>query len=170
LVDHRIIHQIPRSCPMKTQSEFIYSAQSHVKRRRFQYSQTISMRFWWKTKCEVKQNTTVARSLILHSLPLLNPVIMHLSIDPFESCWPAPGRQLFQGIIAGPKRQESLALAKPRFIEYKAVRNDINIIADPNLHQRTPYIIRDKSLLHVMENAPNEPREVGKSQPWLGGR
>jgi hypothetical protein len=57
-----------------------------------------------------------------------------------------------------PKRQETLTLAKRRFIEYKTVQNDINIIADPNLHERTPYIIRDKSLLHVMENAPNERR------------
>jgi hypothetical protein len=38
------------------------------------------------------------------------------------------------------------------------VGNDINIIADPNPHERTPYIIRDKSLLHVMENPPNERR------------
>jgi hypothetical protein len=45
-----------------------------------------------------------------------------------------------------------------RFIECKTVRNGINIIAEPNLHECTPYIIRDKSLLHVMENAPNERR------------
>jgi hypothetical protein len=56
------------------------------------------------------------------------------------------------------KRQEVLTLAKRRFIEYKTVRNDINILADLNLHERTPYIIRDKSLLHVMENAPNQRR------------
>jgi hypothetical protein len=63
---------------------------------------------------------------------------------------------LFQGVITVPKRQEALTLAKRRFIEYKTVRNDIKIRADPNLHERTPYIIRDKSLLHVIENAPNE--------------
>jgi hypothetical protein len=57
-----------------------------------------------------------------------------------------------------PKRQEALTLAKRRFIEYKTVRNDMNIIAYPNMHERTPHIIRDKSLLHLMENAPNEPR------------
>jgi hypothetical protein len=57
-----------------------------------------------------------------------------------------------------PKRQEALTLAKRRFIEYKTVRNDINIIVDPNLHEHTPYIIRDKSLLRVMGNAPNERR------------
>jgi hypothetical protein len=57
-----------------------------------------------------------------------------------------------------PKRQEALTLTKRRFIEYKTARNDIKIMADPNLHERTPYIIRDKSLLHVMENAPNERR------------
>jgi hypothetical protein len=39
---------------------------------------------------------------------------------------------------------------------YKTAWNDINIMADPNLHECTLYIIRDKSLLHVMENAPNE--------------
>jgi hypothetical protein len=55
-----------------------------------------------------------------------------------------------------PKGQEALTLAKRRFIEDKTVRNDINIITDPNPHERTPYIIRDKSLLYVMENAPNE--------------
>jgi hypothetical protein len=57
-----------------------------------------------------------------------------------------------------PKRQETLTLVKRRFIEYTTVRNDINIIADPNLHERTPYSIRDQSLLHVMKNAPNERR------------
>jgi hypothetical protein len=57
-----------------------------------------------------------------------------------------------------PKCQDALTLAKRRFIEYKMVRNGINIMADPNLHERTPYIIRDKSLLHAMENAPNERR------------
>jgi hypothetical protein len=143
---------------MKSQYGFIHSAQPHVKRKRFKYGQTISMRFCWKTKCEVKQNTTVARSLILDSLPLLNPVIRHLSIDPSESCRPASGRQLFQAIVTVPKLQEALTLAKRRFIEYKMVRNDINIIADSNLHERTPYIIRDKNRLHVMENAPNERR------------
>jgi hypothetical protein len=51
----------------------------------------ISIRFWWKTKCEVKQNTIVARSLTLDSLPLPNPVITHLSVDPSESRWPASG-------------------------------------------------------------------------------
>jgi hypothetical protein len=49
-------------------------------------------------------------------------------------------------------------LAKRRFIEYKTVQNDIDIIADPNLYERTPCIIRDKSLFHVMENVPNERR------------
>jgi hypothetical protein len=57
-----------------------------------------------------------------------------------------------------PKRQEALTLAKRRSIKDKTVCNDINIMADPNLHEHTPYIIRDKSLLHVMENAPNERR------------
>jgi hypothetical protein len=57
-----------------------------------------------------------------------------------------------------PKPQEALTLAKRRFIKYKTLWNDINLIADSNLHERTPYIIRDKSPLHVMENAPNERR------------
>jgi hypothetical protein len=108
LTDHITIHQLPRSCPMKSQYGFIDSAQSHVKRKRLQYGQTISMRFWWKTKCEMKQNTTVAQSLILDSLPLLNPVITHLSVYRSESRWPASGRTSFQGIITVPKRQEAL--------------------------------------------------------------
>jgi hypothetical protein len=57
-----------------------------------------------------------------------------------------------------PKRQKALTLVKRRFIESKTVRNDINIIADPNLPEHTPYIIRDMSLLHALENAPNERR------------
>jgi hypothetical protein len=65
---------------------------------------------------------------------------------------------LFKGIATVPKRREALTLAKRRLIEYKTVRNDINITVDPNLHERTLYIIRDKSLLHAMENAPNERR------------
>jgi hypothetical protein len=151
------ITQIPRICPMKGQYGFIYSAQSHVKRKIFQYDQIISIRFWWKTKCEVKQNTTVVRFLILDSLPLFNAVITHLSVDPAESRWPASGRQLFQGIITVSKRPETLTLAKRRFIEYKTVRNDINIIADPNLHECTPYIIRDK----ICTYAPGVARDAG---------
>jgi pyrroline-5-carboxylate reductase len=65
---------------------------------------------------------------------------------------------LFQGIITVPKRQEALTLAKRRFIKYKTVRNDVNITAGFNLRERTRYIIRGKSLLRVMENAPNERR------------
>jgi hypothetical protein len=55
-----------------------------------------------------------------------------------------------------PKRQDALTLVKRRFIEYKTGWGDIKIIADSNLHESTPYIIRDKSLLYVMENTPNE--------------
>jgi hypothetical protein len=55
-----------------------------------------------------------------------------------------------------PKRQEAFTLTKCGFIEYKTVRNDIDIIVDRNLHERTGYIICHKSMLHVMENAPNE--------------
>jgi hypothetical protein len=38
------------------------------------------------------------------------------------------------------------------------IRNNINLTADSNLHERTPSIIRDKSLFHVTENAPTERR------------
>jgi hypothetical protein len=47
-------------------------------------------------------------------------------------------------------------LAKRRFIEYKTIWNGIKVTSDANLHERTPYIIRDNTLPHVMENPPNE--------------
>jgi hypothetical protein len=63
---------------------------------------------------------------------------------------------LFQGIITSPEHEEALTLPKRRFIEYKTVWNDINIMSDPNLHERTTHILLDKVLFPVVKNAPNE--------------
>jgi hypothetical protein len=80
----------------------------------------------------------------------------HLSVDPSKTRFPTSVRQLFPGIFTSPKRQEALTLANRRFVEYKTVRNDVNIISDPNLHERITHIILDESLFHVVKNAPNE--------------
>jgi hypothetical protein len=56
-----------------------------------------------------------------------------------------------------PKREEALTLAKRRFIEYKTLWNDVSIISDLRLHERTTHIILDESLSHVVKNMPNEP-------------
>jgi hypothetical protein len=81
---------------------------------------------------------------------------MHLSVDASNSRVPASGEQLFQGIVTSPKRKEALNLAKDRFIEYKTVRNGVNMTPDPSLHEHTPHIIFDESLFHVMKNSPHE--------------
>jgi hypothetical protein len=59
-------------------------------------------------------------------------------------------------MIKSAKREEALTLAKRRFIKYKTVLNDVNIISDRNLHEHTTHIIFDESLFHVVKNAPNE--------------
>jgi hypothetical protein len=63
---------------------------------------------------------------------------------------------LFHGIITSPKGEEALTSARRRFIEYKMVRNDINIISDPNLHEHSTCTILDESLFHVVKNVLNE--------------
>jgi hypothetical protein len=60
------------------------------------------------------------------------------------------------GVITSPKREEALTLAKDRLVEYKTVRSDANVISEPNLYERTPYITLDESLFHVVKNEPNE--------------
>jgi hypothetical protein len=81
---------------------------------------------------------------------------MHLLVASSKSRFPASGRQLFQGIITSPKREEALNLVKRRFIKDKTVRNDVNIISDTNMHEQTTHIILDKSLFHVVKNRPHE--------------
>jgi hypothetical protein len=81
---------------------------------------------------------------------------MHLSVDASNSRFPASGEQLFQGIVTSPKREEALILAKDRFFEYKPVWNGVNMTPDSNLRERTPQIIFDESLFHVVKISPHE--------------
>jgi hypothetical protein len=92
----------------------------------------------------------------LEFIVLLNPVRRHLSVGPSQSRFPASSRQLFQGIISSPRHEEALTLAKRRFIEYQTVWNDLNLISDSSLHERTTHIILGESRFHVVKNAPNE--------------
>jgi hypothetical protein len=55
------------------------------KGRDFNMARQFQCDFDGKQNCEAKQNTTVTRPLILDSLPLLNPFITHLPVDPSES-------------------------------------------------------------------------------------
>jgi hypothetical protein len=54
-------------------------------------------------------------------------------------------------MITSPNREEALTFAKRRFIEYKTVRNGINVISGPNLHERTEHILLDERLCHVVK-------------------
>jgi hypothetical protein len=83
-------------------------------------------------------------------LLLVNPVSAHLWVEPFTPHFPASGRQLFQGMITLRKREEASTLAKRRFIKYQTVRNNINIISNPNLHERTMHIALDEKLFHAV--------------------
>jgi hypothetical protein len=87
---------------------------------------------------------------------LLNPVSTHLSVGPSKLRFPASGRHLLQEIITSPNREDALTLAKSRFIEYKTTRNDVNVISDVNLRERTVHIILDESLFHLVKNALHE--------------
>jgi hypothetical protein len=104
----------------------------------------------------VEQKASVARSPISDSLFLLNPVNTHRSVDPSKSHFPVSGRQLFQGIITSRKREEAVTLVKGRFIECKTERNDVNIISDSNLDERTTHIIFNETIFYAVKNAPNE--------------
>jgi hypothetical protein len=81
---------------------------------------------------------------------------MHLPVDLSKLRFCPSSRRLFQRLITSPTREEALTLAKRRFIEYETVRNDINIIPDPNLYEGTTHIIFDESLFHIVKNVPNE--------------
>jgi hypothetical protein len=60
--------------------------------------------------------------------------------------WPT----IVLGMTTSPKREETLNLARRRFIEYKATRNDVNMTSDLNLHECSRHIILDESLFHAV--------------------